>query len=412
MNVTEVDIMQADAAPVYDPQYLAALQDAWWADHGAAIWARRQPHLNPRDPERRLKVGYVGGDFKFHSASMAFAPFVLNSTEGIENICYSTTPAAEWDETTAGFKKALGARFIDVSTYSAAALARIVRQDKIDILIDVAGLTPHHRFETFAAHPAPIQVQGWGYVMDQGWPCFTGIFADRFVAPPAQRGAMRARIIDLPCILTNALRQDVSRIRPPHTGTVFGVFQRATKFTPDACRVWSRILSAVPDATLLIGASQEIPEFRAQTLALFTEDVRGRIRFENPMSHKRHMERHGEVDLMLDTWPQTGGCSSLESLWMGVPVVTLMGERIMQRTTASILRLLGLDDFIAQTEDEYVAIAGARVQERARLTQLKQELSTRLLQSPIVRGYGLAVEAAYRSLWREYCATSQKEQVA
>ncbi len=412
MTVDEQEILRYDAALTYDQAQSDTLHEAWWQAHGESAWAARRPHRLTRDSQRRLRVGYVSGDFRFHSAAMAFAPMVLSDSPAIETFAYCTTPRSAHDGTTEHFKQALRSRFVDVSDYSPSALATIIRTDKIDVLVDLAGLTPHHRFETFAAHAAPIQLQGWGYVTDHGWPCFTGILADTFVAPPATRSALQARVVDLPCVLTSILRPDVSRRPRPDGPPVFGVFQRAGKFNAATCHVWSRLLSIVPTAILMIRASQAPPDFPAYVLAQFASDVRDRVRFEAPMIHREHLERHHAVDVMLDTWPQCGGCSTLEALWMGVPVVTLLGDRMMQRTSGSCLQLIGLPDCIAHDEDEYLAIATALVVDRERLAGLRATLPSRLRASPVISGYVEAVETAYRTLWRDYCATLQKDQAA
>ncbi len=411
--IDEHAILRDDASLTYAPAHSAALHDAWWEAHGARVWADRRPPRVTRDPNRRLRVGYVGGDFCFHSAAMAFAPMVLADSEGIETFAYSTTPRSEQDGTTAHFKQALGWRFVDVSAYAPPALATIIRTDKIDILVDLSGLTPHHRFETFAEQPAPIQLQGWGYVTDHGWPCFTGILADPFVAPLERRGAMRSRVIDLPCVLTNMLRPDITRRPRPDGPPVFGVFQRAGKFHAATCRVWSRLLRAMPTATILMRPSQAPPDFADHVLAQFAPAVRDRVRFEDPTIHREHLERHNAVDVMLDTWPQSGGCSTLEALWMGVPVVTLVGERLMQRTSGSCLKAVGfgLEDGIAHDEDEYVSRAIECVEDRARLAGLRLVLPHRLRASRIIHGYVDAVHMTYRSLWRDYCAQA-KDQAA
>ena len=405
-------ILRDDAGgAAYDPARSSALHDAWWAQHGADLWAARRPPRVTRDPNRRLRVGYVGGDFCFHSAAMAFSPMIFSASTDVETFAYATTPRSVQDETTMHFKQRLGWRFVDVSAFPPAALATIIRTDKIDILVDLSGLTPHHRFATFAAQPAPIQLTGWGYVTDHGWPCFTGILADPFVAPPETRSAMRSRVIDLPCVLTNLLRPGLTRRTRPDGPPVFGVFQRAGKFTAETCRVWSRLLSGLPTATLLIRALQATPDFESHVRAKFDAGVRARVRFEALMNHGDHMERHNAVDVMLDTWPQAGGCSTLEALWMGVPVVTLVGDRLMQRTSGSCLHLVGLPECVARDEEDYILTARALVSDRARLTALRATLPTTLMHSPIIRGYVRAVETAYKQLWRSYCAQA-KDQAA
>lgn len=411
--ITEDEIMAYDHDPAYDPVVANQLRETWWDERGASAWAQRKPHMNRRDPDRRLRVGYVSGDLKFHSAAMAFGAVILRHSDAVTPLCYNTAPSSERDQTTDYFKETFGAHFVDVSGYSSSALAQIIRTDKIDILIDLSGLTPFHRFETFAEKPAPIQLHGWGYVTDHPWPCFDGVLADRFVAPTDARTTMQARIIDLPSILTNLLRPDVAGVGVQpclSQSPTFGVFQRAQKFNAETCRVWSEILRRVSDAVLVIKSSQEPQDFHRDVFELFAPDVRTRVQYEAPNGHVEHLRRHAAVDLMLDTWPQSGGCSSLESLWMGVPILTMVSDRMIQRTTGSFLHTLGLDLLITQSEEEYVAVAALAVtQWKEKLASIRSTLRARLGRSRIINGYVEAVEAVYRNLWRAYCANVVKE---
>jgi protein O-GlcNAc transferase len=189
----------------------------------------------------------------------------------------------------------------------------------------------------------------------------------------------------------------------------FGAFNRLPKISDEAVRTWGRVLAAVPTARLLLkcpGADQE--PTRAQLLARL--DAAGisaeRVTLLGSTPHPDHLAAHADIDIMLDTFPQSGGITTLDALLMGVPVVTLLGQRAPGRVSASLLTTLGLSDLVAETPDGYVAIASRLAADRDRLTHQRSTLRQRLLASPLAdaRQYAQAVDAAYRELWQRWCA--------
>ncbi len=178
------------------------------------------------------------------------------------------------------------------------------------------------------------------------------------------------------------------------------------KVNTDTCRVWTKLLQRCPEATMLFKCAGSSPTWQDWVVREM-EPVRGQLQFQMPTDHRAHLLWHQGVDVALDTWPQTGGCSSLEGLWMGVPIVTLTGPRVIQRTTASFLHTLGLDAFIASSEEEYIDVAANAIAPKnwADLAVIRKGLRAALTRSPIMNGYPQAVEAVYRRLWTEYCAT-------
>lgn len=405
-------IFMTDAQPQTTDEQMSALRQDWWTRCGAECYAHRRPLTNRRDPDRVLRVGYVSGDFKSHSAAFSFAPIITAHTQQIEPYYYSTLPLLDYDRWSYHWAETHQATWRDVSRCSPVTLAQMIRSDAIDILVDLSGWSEHNRLLTFAMRPAPIQVQAWGYVTGTGTPALDAVFADRVTASTENRRHME-RVVDLPSILTYYPRPDVLVPEPlPARAPVFGVFQRALKVNAETVAVWRQILEQLPESTIRFQGAGYTPTVQAQIRGGFGPYA-NRIRFCLPMDHLDHMNSYADVDLSLDPWPQTGGVSTLDGLWMGVPTVTLIGPRMIQRTSASFLSTLQLDDFIARTPHDYVDLAIEWVTSwRPSLSTIRTDLRDTFRQSPILVAYGEAVERACRDLWHEWCATGAIAQPA
>ncbi len=391
-----------------------ARQD-WWTHIGAPAYAQRQPFTNRRDPEKILRVGYVSSDFRFHSAMISFMSAVFYWTEQIQPVFYCTLPEGLYDDHTRWVRDHYRAHFVDVSRNTYAAIAEIVRHDQIDILVDLSGYTSGNRLLTFAYAPAPIRISAWGYATGISSPAMTHLFSDAIVATPQIRADLHEQVVDLPCVIGFFPRPDVPEPNPLpclSDPPIFSVFQRASKLNDDTFAVWSKILKQVPESRILFKGVDYTPGKRAEIVQKMT-CRQDQIEFELGGSHQEHQHWYAACDLSLDPWPQTGGVSSMESLWMGVPVVTLTGPRVIQRTTHSILHTLGLPEFVCTTKSQYIQTAVDMVTtKREWLNTVRLGLRDRMKASPIIDGYRDAVETQYRRLWREWCAQQDKEQIA
>lgn len=381
----------------------------------AAAYQQRTTHRNTVDPDRPLKIGYVSGDWNFHSASMAFSQVVHEHHEGFIPTAYCTLPPWNHDWVTTQWKERFGERFVEAFGLTPGQLAAVIKYDGIDILVDLSGYSSRHRLETFAYRPAPIQIQAWGFVVGTGSPIMDVVFADRVVAPPEVRGMLTERIYELPCLLGYAPRDifEAPSPLPCVDGPVtFGVFQRAIKVNDHTLRVWRRVLEAVPDSRIMFKGG-DYTSARRMKIAKAFAGLESRVIFGPATVHAAHLNYYQQIDLSLDPWPQTGGISTMESLSMGVPVVTLVtpGCRLVQRTSASILTNVGFEECITTTEDDYVARAVRLVTtDRQHLAEMRATAWERLKASPICVGYVEAVEVAYRTLWREWCAKQRHSQ--
>ncbi len=384
----------------------------WNERYGRPLGRAIAPHTNDRDPERRLRVGYVSADFREHSAAMVFGPVVLSHDPAeVEVVGYAGV--VKPDHVTARFQAAAG-RWRSMVGVTDEALARQIRQDGIDILVDLSGHSGGHRLQMFARKPAPVQVTAWGYAVGTGLDTMDYFFADPVTVPAELRGHFSEEIVELPAFVPYSPIEPVPEVGPlPARGrgaVTFSCFNRPSKITPEALGVWAQILAAVPEARLVMkfhGLDQ--PAIQARWRGVF--EARGvageRIEFVGGSSPREHLAAYGQVDLALDPFPHGGGVTALDGLWMGVPVVTLLGERIPARMGASILTTLGLPEFIAGTAEEYVAMAVRQARDLGGLERLRAGLRERLRGSVLCdhRAYCRAVETAYRWMWRRWCGS-------
>ncbi len=383
-----------------------ATRDEWWERFGRPLSRRQQPYTNTPDPEHPPVVGYVSANFKHSSAGNCLKAIVLNHTEMVRPICYSTNPARADDPISWVFQTCC--RYVNVADLTEAQFADRVRADGVDILIDCMSFTRGNRLGTFAERPAPIQLTGWGYATGT-MPAMDGVLLDSVT-----RGSdlFHERVIELPCVISYTPPVFGPAIAPAPTGPVtFGAFHCFVKITPEVLAVWARILDRVPGSRIVF-KGHEYGEAMLRdriTIALGAE----RCAFWPQTQHLEHLDAFRHVDLVLDPWPQTGGITTCEALHQGVPSVTLIGERTIQRAAASILHLVGFYPGIAATPDAYVDRAVELVTtSRVWLAAERPFWRERLRASSICTGYVAAVEAVYGQLWREWCATVRQTAVA
>lgn len=403
-------IFLLDHEPGTTLEQALAMRKEWYRVFGAPLRSTWRPHANDPDPERPLRVGYVSGDFRRHSAAQAFGPVVLRPNPGVRSVCYFTHD--DEDEITQTFEEET--EFHRVADLSEEALAARIRADRIDVLVDCAAFSGNGRLLTFCRRPAPVQFTGWGYATGTGMPpeVFDGFFADAVSVPPAlaARGYTEP-IRYLPSIIpfTPMPYSDPVGPLPCLAAGVFtfGSLNRWMKMSPAVVETWAEILAQTPASRLLLKeAAYDRPEVRAEVLAVMARHgvAAERILFRGWSDHRTHLQTYHEVDLALDPFPHGGGVTALEGLWHGVPPVSLLGERVPERLSASLCAALNLKAFIVETRADYVETAVLLATRfRAQLTEIRQTLQFRIAESPLVQGYAAAVETHYREAWRRWC---------
>ncbi|MEO5375511.1 MAG: tetratricopeptide repeat protein, partial [Alphaproteobacteria bacterium] len=371
-----------------------------------------QSHDNHPDPDRPIRIGYVSSDFRDHSAAFVMGPVLFNHDRDRFIVhCYSGV--AVEDKMTERFRSRASV-WRRTETLSDQALADLIRADGIDILVDLSGYTSSCRLLVFARKPAPVQVTAWGCAHGTGLSTVDAFFADPVYIPPEDRHLFAESIIDLPSFMPFWTPDSAPAVAPPpalKAGHItFGCFNRITKITPQAIALWAEILNVVTGSRFLVKDSMldDIPSHRQRIETLFAGHGvdTSRLGLLGRTGHVDHLAAYGRVDIGLDPFPQNGGVSTLEALWMGVPVVALMGTTPTGRASAAINTGIGLDRFVAATPEAYRDIAIAAASDLAGLADLRGSLRRRVATSPFGdhARYVRAAEDAYRTLWRRWCA--------
>jgi predicted O-linked N-acetylglucosamine transferase (SPINDLY family) len=384
----------------------------WNAAHAAPLAAKARPFANSRDPERRLKIGYVGGDFRAHPVGyFTLALFAHHDPALVETFVYMTYPKGD---AVSDRIRASVARWRDVSAERDAELAATVRADGIDVLVDMAGHTARNRLLALAERAAPVQAVGGGAMGTTGVAAVDYFLADRFEIPPGYERFYSESVVRLPadyvCYAPPEHAPEVAPLPSRANGFLtFGCFNAAAKVTPEAIRLWARVLNAVPQSRLFLKSfAYADPEARARFLRLFAEAgvPEDRLILEGPSPHADLLAAYGRVDVALDPLPYSGGLTTLESLWMGVPVVAWPGETFASRHSASHLSNAGMPELVAASADGYVAVARGLAADLDALERLRASLRAKVAASPVCDGgtYARGIEAAYREMWRRWCA--------
>lgn len=390
------------------PKDLLAQRKLWYeANRYTGVVAA---HTNDRSFGHPLRVGYVSGDFKTHSASMIFRAVVLHHSSGVEVFFYSSLPVADTDMFTKKFKDAAGVRWRDISVLDDEKAAEKIREDRIDILVDLAGHTNGGRLALFTRKPAPVQVTGWGFAHGTGCPEIDYFFADPVAVPQEDREHYAEKIYDLPCIVTydppvEYSIKGTSQLPYHKNGYVtFGTYARYEKLSDACLATFHDILKKVPLSRLEF---KDHGFRRPYSIRRIQKAMPGiaeeRLLFSIATSHQEHMQAYQQADLILDPFPHCGGVVGLEQLYMGVPIVTLYGTQAAGRNTSSVLTAMGKTEWIARSREEYVKKAVGLVQDLGKLAEVRKTLRAEFLASPVVVGYVEAVEAAYRQMWKTWC---------
>jgi tetratricopeptide (TPR) repeat protein len=396
------------------PQALHAEHVAWGNSEGARFPTAGARFANSLEPDRRLRIGYVSGDFRHHSVAFFFGPLLdAHDRAGVDVFLYANDTRA--DAMTARLK-ARADHWVPIHQLSDELAAARIREDAIDILVDLSGHTSHNRMMLFARKPSPIAVTWLGYPNTTGLPAIDYRLTDAVADPPGEADALYSeRLVRLkPGFLCYRAPDDAGPVAPlpvRAAGHVtFGSFNNVAKLSPATIALWARLLREVPGARLLLKASQfKDRGTRERIAAAFAAAgvAAERLTVLPPQATTAgHLAEYARVDIALDPLAYNGTATTCEALWMGVPVVTLRGDRHAARVGASILSAVGLDRLIAPTADAYVATAAGLARDLTGLAALRADLRERLRGSPLTDGDGFAraVETAYRTMWRDWCA--------
>jgi len=383
---------------------------AWDERHGRPL-SHPVAHVNDRGVARRLKVGYVSPDFRQHSVAYFLEPLLRNHDRtAVEVFCYAEVGAP--DAVTERFKQLAG-HWVATVGMPDAALAERIRRDGIDILVDLAGHTAKNRLLVFARKPAPVQVTWLGYPNTTGLKAIDYRLVDAVTDPEGEADAHASETL---VRLAGGFLCYEGPVDAPEpavppclaAGAVtFGSFNSAKKLSQRTLEAWAALLARLPAARLLLKGRAFADEgTRAACLDRLGECgvAAERVDLIAWLPESEHLATYGRLDIALDPFPYNGATTTCEALWMGVPVVTLRGDRHAGRVGASLLTRLGLTDLIAGSIEAYVETAAALAGDPARLADLRRSLRPRMAASPLCDAPAFArkIEAAYRTMWRRW----------
>ena len=370
---------------------------------------------NPRQPEKRLRVGLLSSDLRAHPVGF-FIESVLVALAGLQANKVELAGYANQTRTDALTARLRSCCNIwhEVADMSDGELAACISADGIDILIDLAGHTLNNRLPVLAWRPAPVQVSWLGYCATTGLTEVDAFIADPWIAPPQVDDHFIEPILRLPhtflCFTPPPFDWLVAPLPALNgSGVRFGGLNDLAKMNDAVVAVWSRVLQAVPHSVLVLqSASFRDTAIQQAVLARYARHgVHAHQLLLKPAQPRaEYLTGYSQIDISLDPFPYPGGTTSLESLWMGVPVLTLPGAHALSRQGLSLLSNMGLTDWIATSEDDYVQRAKSHATDLVALSALRGSLRSRLLASPLCNAAQFAqdFEAGLRGLWQKFCS--------
>lgn len=383
----------------------------WAKCHEAPMLERQYRHPPGTAPGKRLRIGYVSGDFFNHPVGLLMQGVLQQHNHGnFEIHCFSASGAS--DHITA-ILRASSDYWHQIELMPDEELAELVKTQDIDILVDLSGHTAGKRLKAFALKPAPIQATWIGYFHSTGMTSVDYFITDRYTTPQPSAQFFSEIPVRMPhsrfCYTPFDFAPEVSEPPFHKTGYVtFGSFNRLAKLTEPVVEAWSRIVANVPGAKLMIKdwglfdhETAERLKKRFQACGLAPE----RLILRSGSNYLQMFEQYAEVDIALDPFPFNGGMTTLDSLWMGVPVVTLAGVAVVARQSTSMLSNLELEELIFPDVDSYIAGAVALALDKDRLATLRCIIRPKMSRSPLcdAEQFTADLEMLYRRMWQAWC---------
>jgi len=383
-----------------------------WAQRNLPQRLAKTSHRNVPDPERKLRIGYVSPDFRSHSVTYFFEPLLDAHHRDIVEV-YGYGNVMHYDATTDRLKNKFD-YYRNIRPLDDKAVAELIENDSIDILVDLAGHSANSRIYAMAYKPAPVQVTWLGYPDTTGMSQIDYRLTDEIADPPGSEKFYAEELFYLPegflCYGPGEMMPAVAQSPCQTKGSItFGSFNNSTKINSVVIEMWSRILRSTPGSSLLLkfrsGGDDEIREMYVERFAEHGISP-DRIATCSWLPPPAHLELYNRVDIALDTFPYNGTTTTCQALLMGVPVISLVGNHHMSRVGRSILSRLGLEFFVASTPDEYVAKAVALASKPDALSKIRSTMRMRMAVSPLCNKDKFAenIEQAYRKMWHRWCA--------
>jgi predicted O-linked N-acetylglucosamine transferase (SPINDLY family) len=387
----------------------------WYQRHGASNQPLAGTPEDP-DPERRLRIGYVSADFGQHPVGFFLIGVIPRHDRSLFEVhCYSSRRHA--DAMTGRFRQSAD-HWHDIASIDGRHLAERIRADGVDILVDLSGHTANNRLQAFTHKPAPVQATWAGYVGTTGIPAIDYLISDARQTPDGVDHHYVERIVRLPdcyvCYEPPAYAPLVGPLPALRNGYVtYGCFNNLAKIDEASVALWSTLLRGRADRRLLLHTfALDVPQVRDRIAARFdAHGVTSDQLILHPASpHPQLLDSYNAVDIALDPLAYSGGLTTLEALWMGVPVITLPSDRFCTRHSLAHLTAMRLPGLVAEDAAGYLARAEGLAADLERLADLRSRLRERMAVSPLcdAEGFTRTLESAFRQMWRHRCAASSR----
>lgn len=387
----------------------------WAKRHAEPVTRNIEPLANTRDPERPLRIGLISADFRRHPVAKFIEP-VLEHHDRQQFFCVCYADVSVTDDVTERLKKhADGWR--NVLGASDAQVAQKIRDDGIDVMIDLSGHTGWNRLLALARRAAPVQITQFAYPDTTGAPNIDYRITDALADPiGASESLHTEKLARLPRVAWCYRPHDESPIVTPGPGganapITFGSVNALAKLSSRTLATWARLLEAVPRSRLLILANHRNAEHYHELLRARGEIDPARVTVVPRRPAREYLDLFGNIDIALDPFPYNGGVTTCDTLWMGVPLVTLAGNAYVSRQGVSLLTNVGLSDLIAASEDDYIRTAQQLAEDRDRLVSLRKSLRDSMRQSAICdeTEYTNELQSVWRDTWRTWCSQDAPE---
>jgi predicted O-linked N-acetylglucosamine transferase (SPINDLY family) len=396
----------------HDQQSIYAEHLRWAHQHAAGITQRIRPHANTRDAQRPLRIGYLSPDFRHHSVAFFLEPILAHHDHAQFQV-YGYSCVHRPDPVTQRLRNMTDS-WRNVVGKPDEVVAAMIRDDELDILIDLAGHTGDSRVRVLAFKPAPVQISYLGYPDTTGLSTVDYRITDAIADPPGSSEAYYTeQLLRLDgCFLCYrpGAAPPVTALPAAQSGHItFASFNNIAKVTEPMLRLWAKLMHAVAGSCLLL-KDQGFASAKARDRVMGILSGQGitadRIELvTHEPSHQKHLGHYGRVDVALDTHPYCGTTTTCEAMWMGVPVVSLAGRTHVSRVGQSLLTAAGMPDLAAGDEDAYVRIAASLAKDLDKLASLRGGLRDRVEQSRLVDevAFTRGLERAYREVWAKWC---------
>jgi len=395
--------------PELDQQIIFNAHKEWGQKH-APMSLANLPHSNIPNPQRKLRIGYISPDFRKHSIAFMVEMLLKEHNRDIVEL-YGYGNVEQPDDITRELQKMFNC-YHNIYGSGDDTVANMIRVDKIDILVDLAGHTLNHRLLVLARKPAPVQVTYYGYCDTTGMQQVDYVLTDELLNPPQSQKYYTEQLAYLPggiCIYNSRVNIDLTPPPVTKNGYVtFGAFTNNLRFNSKLLETWSEIIKSVPDSRLLLGFTGGDDEaVQVRYLSQFENFgvSKKSIQFNGRKHYQEYLKQYANIDITFDTFPENGGTTTCDSLWMGAPVISMFSEHQNGRVGLTILNRVGLGELAVPTMAEYVAKAVELAKNPAKLTEMRSSIRSKMANSPICDTKRLAaeVEAAYRQMWHNWC---------